>query len=179
MRKITEQIVRAFRNGEAKTIGNSRTENGALYLFGNKIAEYRDGALWITNAGWKSNTTKERLNGLPNVRIYQSRGEWYLNGIEWNGEWVEVGTLWHRELPNIEVEFDVTSQWTGAYSKPIYSVYHTNEENGLIPVENRLNDALIPFRRMESDTAGAYKPNYFLVVMPSDFERAKRLTDEL
>ncbi len=179
MRKITKQIVRAFLAHETKTIGNSRCDSSGLYLFGNKIASFIDGQLWITNAGWKSTTTKERLNGLPNVRISQSRGVWYLNGLEWGGEWVEVTPHWQSLLPNIEVEFDVTSQWTGAFSRPIYSVFHTNQEEGLIPVENRLNDALIPFRRMESDTAGVYKPNYFLVVLPSDMERAKRLTDEL
>jgi hypothetical protein len=32
---------------------------------------------------------------------------------------------------------------------------------------------------MESDTQGEWKPNYFVVVMPEDVERAKRLTDEL
>lgn len=44
----------------------------------------------ITNAGWRSNTTKERLNGLPNVKINQSKGDSYLNGKEWNGEWVQI-----------------------------------------------------------------------------------------
>lgn len=49
-----------------------------------------DNSLVITNAGWKSNTTKERLNGLPNVSIQQKKGEWFLNGTAWNGEWIKV-----------------------------------------------------------------------------------------
>jgi hypothetical protein len=44
----------------------------------------------ITNAGWRSNTTKERLNGLPNVSIQQKKGDWYLNGEVWNGQSTEV-----------------------------------------------------------------------------------------
>ena len=49
--------------------------------------------LSISNAGWQSNTTKERLNGLPNVGIYQKNWQWYLNGNEWNGEWTRVGIV--------------------------------------------------------------------------------------
>lgn len=41
MRKVTEQIIRAFRNGETKKIGNSSCRDGQLFLHGNKIAEYR------------------------------------------------------------------------------------------------------------------------------------------
>jgi hypothetical protein len=49
--------------------------------------------LSISNAGWASNTTKERLNGLPNVRIHQKNWNWFLNGVEWNGEWTRVGIV--------------------------------------------------------------------------------------
>ena len=41
--------------------------------------------LWITSAGWPTNTTKERLNGLNGVNIYQKDFQWYLNGEAWNG----------------------------------------------------------------------------------------------
>lgn len=175
MRQITEQIVRAFLRGEAKKIDNSETYGGALYLFRNKIAEFRDGRLWITNAGWDSKTTKERLNGLPNVSIQQKRGVWYLNGLEWGGEWVEVSSWgeWASAAPAEEVEFDTQSEWTGKFSKPVYSVFHTNEESELGRVEELLRAAEIPSRRMESDTAGEWKPNYFIVVLPTDIERAK------
>ena len=99
MRKVTQQIVKAFLNGESKKIGNSEVygvtlENGTrvitLQLHGNDIASRVNGELKITNAGWFSNTTKERLNGLPDVSISQKKGVWYLNGIEWNGNWIVV-----------------------------------------------------------------------------------------
>ena len=181
MRKITEQIVRAFRRGENRTIGNSRSFDGSLYLFDNKIAEFRSGSLWITNAGWSSTTTKERLNGLPDVNIVQRRGVWYLNGVEWSGEWVEVGSWgeWASPVAADEVEFDTTSEWTGKFSRPLFSVFHTHDESRLAGVEELMRGADIPCRRMESDTAGEWKPNHFVVVLPADMERAKRLTDEL
>ncbi len=90
MKKITSEIVRAFRNGEVKKIGNSYTDGNALFLFDNKIAEFRKGYLWITNAGWRSATTKERLNALPGVNIQQSNFVWYLDGKEWDGGWTKT-----------------------------------------------------------------------------------------
>lgn len=93
MRKITKEIVHAFENGYKLRKGNDYTDGEAMFLHGNKIAEKRDGALWITNAGWNTVTTKERLNGLDGVTIFQRKHVWYLNGKEWNGEWVAVNNF--------------------------------------------------------------------------------------
>ena len=94
MRKITREIVAAFMNRETRRIGNSYTDGTTLYLHGNAIARWDEfGKLWITNAGWKSNTTKERLNGLPGVKIYQKNFDWYLNDWRWNGQWVRIKTF--------------------------------------------------------------------------------------
>lgn len=41
-------------------------------------------------AGYATVTTKERLNALEGVGIQQKKGKWYLNGVEWNGEWIKV-----------------------------------------------------------------------------------------
>jgi hypothetical protein len=90
MRKITKKITEAFVNRNHAKSGNDYTDGHTLYLHGNKIAEWRDNQLWITHAGWPSNTTKERLNGLPGVSIYQKAGQWYLNGKEWLGGWTCV-----------------------------------------------------------------------------------------
>tara|TARA_R100000734_G_scaffold18990_1_gene17383 strand:+ start:3600 stop:3971 length:372 start_codon:yes stop_codon:yes gene_type:complete len=108
MRKITQDAIRAFRarkpfkrgNTEVKIIEHnriSRTEspysNAYLYLHGHLIAKVegnRATATKIRNAGYFTNTTKERLNGLPNVHIHQKNFEWYLNGELWNGEWINV-----------------------------------------------------------------------------------------
>lgn len=64
MRKITNQIVSAFIAGKSKSSGNSSTDGNAMFLHGNKIAEKRDGKLWVTLAGWNTPTTRERVNGL-------------------------------------------------------------------------------------------------------------------
>lgn len=89
MRNITKQAVAALLSKQNFRSANTtvkQTDTGArLYLHGNLIAINED-VLYITNAGWFSNTTKERLNGLPNVSIQQKQGEWYLNGKKWDGE---------------------------------------------------------------------------------------------
>jgi len=89
-RKVTNQIVSVFLAGKTLTVSNSSTDGSNLYLFGNCIAKRGIDGLFITNAGWKSNTTKERLNGLPNVSISQKKGNWYLNGEEWDGKLIEI-----------------------------------------------------------------------------------------
>ena len=173
MRKITREIARAFQNREAKTIGNSRTDGNSLYLFNNKIAEYREGELWITDAGWMTATTKERLNGLGGVYIRQFRGNWYLSEALWDGRWICVSGNGTNEVEaEAEVEFDTSSEWMGEYSKPRYSIFHTFLEADLEKVESRLSAEGIPTKRMDSDTTGVYRPNYFVVVRPEDVERA-------
>jgi hypothetical protein len=97
MRSITLDACRAFM--AAQPFKRSNTEVvvlpnvTVLKLFGNEIAyRYNDPekTLSITNCGWESSTTKERLNGIEGVRIHQRKGQWYLNGKEWNGELINV-----------------------------------------------------------------------------------------
>jgi hypothetical protein len=97
MRVITENAIEKFLNAETFKVSNTEVEVlpnvTILKLFGNAIAyRYNDPerTLSITNCGWQSNTTKERLNGLPNVSISQKSGKWFLNGTEWNGDLIDI-----------------------------------------------------------------------------------------
>jgi len=97
MRAITKQSAEAFMNAERFKKGNMEVEVlpnvTVLKLFGNSIAyRYNDPerTLSITNCGWDTLTTKERLNALPNVSIQQKNFEWFLNGEKWNGELIDV-----------------------------------------------------------------------------------------
>lgn len=97
MRKISQQATAAFLNAEPFKGSNTEVKVlpnvTVLVLHGNEIAyKYNDPeqTLSITNAGWKSNVTKERLNALPNVSISQKKGVWYLNGNEWDGKLIDI-----------------------------------------------------------------------------------------
>jgi len=88
MRKITNESVSAFLAGRKFNKGNMSVEVELGYT---KLTIDALGVMSISNAGWASNTTKERLNGLPNVRINQKNWNWYLNGIDWDGSWKRIG----------------------------------------------------------------------------------------
>ena len=97
MRKITEEMCSCLMHLYPKLGSNTqvRIEGfqmgfptiASMYLFGNKIATYNSptNTLEITNCGWFSNTTLERLKGLPGVLIHRRKGIWYLNGEIWDG----------------------------------------------------------------------------------------------
>lgn len=97
MRKITQETVKAFNNSTRFKKANMEVEVlpnvTIMKLHGNAIAyRYNDPekTLSITNCGWQTNTTKERLNAIEGVDIYQKSGQWFLNGKEWNGELIDV-----------------------------------------------------------------------------------------
>tara|TARA_R100001230_G_C5613473_1_gene124490 strand:+ start:295 stop:666 length:372 start_codon:yes stop_codon:yes gene_type:complete len=109
MRKISSDAAAALMSYKKFKRGNTQVtvdESGAayLYLFGNMIACHEvSGELKITDAGYSTVTTKDRLNALPHVSIYQRKSVWYLNEEEWDGDWDIVynpdpnGLQWGRK----------------------------------------------------------------------------------
>jgi len=97
MRKITQQAVRAFYANEVFNSANTKvTTSGqgnvtCLWLHNSIIARIDNGLISINPQGYTTNTTKERLNGLNNVNIYQKDFSWYLNGNVMDvNNWTEV-----------------------------------------------------------------------------------------
>ena len=96
MRKITRLAIDAFLT--ATPFKQSNTEvvvdetSSDLRLHGNTIAAqfHGNGNIYITNCGWQTNVTKERLNGIPGVNIVQKNFQWFLNGVLWDGSLVEI-----------------------------------------------------------------------------------------
>lgn len=103
MRIITEKSIKAFLNSVSFRLANMSVHvelkaNTAgqtmvyLKLHGNTIARKNvtTGTLEITDAGWNTATTRSRLNGLPGVRVCNRKGELFLNGKQWDGNWTTV-----------------------------------------------------------------------------------------
>ena len=95
MRKITQQAIEKFQSNLPFKKSNTKVvveqNQTKLLLFDNLIAiKDADGSVSITDAGWDTRTTFQRLNGLPGVSIRSSKGVTYLNGKEWNGELIEI-----------------------------------------------------------------------------------------
>ena len=97
MRKITNDSINSFLNRRIFTRQNMKVRelNKKYYLklHDNIIAIlHEDNTLIITNCGWFTPTTKERLNCLPNVNIYQRNFKWFLNGKEWDGQKININS---------------------------------------------------------------------------------------
>ena len=95
MRKITIEACSAFQRWWNFKKGNTEViryhDKMEMKLHGNLIAYSDITGTYISNGGWSSNTTKERLNGLKGVHIQQKDFVWYLNGDAWNGDWIRIG----------------------------------------------------------------------------------------
>ena len=90
VRKITEEAVRAFYNGDKLTKSNMFVTDRMMYLHGNLIAKIEEGMLKISTCGWNTPTTKERLNGLSGVAVHTKNYQLFLNGKPWDGELITV-----------------------------------------------------------------------------------------
>ena len=109
MREITEQSAAAFMAARPFRKGNTEVivENGktTLYLHGNPIARKIGPRVEVSTAGWKTNTTKERLNGLLSyfdipiqskyARVWQHRGEWRMTApaTEWQPQVIDADSI--------------------------------------------------------------------------------------
>lgn len=85
-------IIEAFKEQKAKKLSNTESTRKKLLLFGNTIAKWRNNKIWITNAGWRTKTTKDRLQTLG-ANLRQIKGEWYLNGELWDGNWIKINNI--------------------------------------------------------------------------------------
>ena len=100
MRKETHKIMSAFLRGEKASAQRTNTDGHSVWLHGKLIA-YRGAAKTLfTLAGWPTVTTRDRINGLLELRGSDSR-VFQKNGIQFlaNGkdvreidedEWVSV-----------------------------------------------------------------------------------------
>jgi len=117
MSKITQESIDAFMAGREFSKQNMSVairpwqyatpaiDSVILCLHGNPIARYvsgqRDRTLMVCDGGWQTVTTRERLNGIPGVRVNQKDRQWYLNGVEWDGSWTYVTDRFSAErIPN-------------------------------------------------------------------------------
>jgi hypothetical protein len=92
MRKVTQQIKKAFEQGTSLKVGNTKTDGQTVWLHGNAIVK-RDpsGLVMATLAGWNTPTTRERVNGITGLGIHQSNFVPMLNNQEIDSfDWISV-----------------------------------------------------------------------------------------
>ena len=89
MRKIEQQMINAIRDDQNWSSANTQvvTNDGlsSVYLHGNLIAQVDDNTVTIFDGGWKSHTTKSRLNAIcsefciAGEGVFQKDFLWYVN----------------------------------------------------------------------------------------------------
>ena len=89
MRKIETQMCQAIHNNENWSSGNTQVITNDtvsnVYLHGNLIATVTDTDMTIYDGGWRSNTTKSRINALcqefciSGECVFQKDFLWYVN----------------------------------------------------------------------------------------------------
>jgi hypothetical protein len=79
--KISEDSANALLNGKNFKRDNTKVLNSVMELYGNKIAWIRLDVLTLSDCGWQTATTKDRLNailsGLGLGYIFQKDFVWY------------------------------------------------------------------------------------------------------
>jgi hypothetical protein len=81
MRKVTQQIKKAFEQGKSLKVGNTETDGQTIWLFGHAIIKRDpDGLVRWSLAGHNTMTTRERVNGIVNAGVHQVKFEPVLNG---------------------------------------------------------------------------------------------------
>lgn len=94
-RDARDALIRGYPFRRSNTRVERRGDRRALIVHGNEIAfiSLVDSTLHITNAGWPTQLTRNRLNALPGVSITQRNFKWYLNGEPWDGSWTQVAQM--------------------------------------------------------------------------------------
>ena len=113
MRKIEKEMIKAIMDRSHFEKANTKVQvhvpKGAdskaemrVYLHDNHIATYKhDGQLFINHQGWKTNTTKSRLNALIKFVlndlsfIFQKQGQWFMKQTD-----PATGMYDEYEIPN-------------------------------------------------------------------------------
>lgn len=94
MRKITNEAYIAFTDRKYFKSKNTRVcidnyGEATLYLYDHLIAETVNGEVWITDAGFPTRTTHDRLRIFVNIST--KKGIVILNGCrEWDGSWINI-----------------------------------------------------------------------------------------
>ena len=97
MRLITRYAYEAFMNNKRFKRGNTQViieDNGdvVMLLFGNKIAKKVRGEIFISTAGYSTNTTLSRLRAFA-IISYRKGVLMLDNKYVWDGTWVSLNLI--------------------------------------------------------------------------------------
>jgi hypothetical protein len=90
------QMVRGKTNRDSRKVGNNTYAEilvdgsvGIMLHSTYVVKIHSDNSATLNTGGWYSSTTKDRMNKYSPVRVYQRKGQWYLE----NGDEYEDGVV--------------------------------------------------------------------------------------
>lgn len=204
--KSDNSIAKLFAQGKA---GQSKTDTSTgdmLTYHGNLIARWKADGLYISNGGYVpdngatgSLSTKFLLNAIDGVSIEQRRKKWYLNGEEWDGEWIKVEGVRVPEIDKSKAGevFDTSTKyvrtggWRG-YSEPKFACAGANDtgmysdspcpsnvrENELGEVKKLLIKEGIKTKQIVCESSNVFCVHVYLVPMLKHVDRAREIVRE-
>jgi hypothetical protein len=204
--RTNTETITSFINGKCLKKGNLQSIGSALYYYGNKVAEWREDGLYISNGNYPgtkgetgSKTTKDILNNLPNVSLSQHKFQWYLNSKEWDGSWIKIedvekpiidtekqGNMFVTELKYVE-----TSSWRG-YEEPIYAIAGVNDtgswsdspcpsniaDKELSDIINVLKKHKISVKKITTSTSNVFCVHHYLIPKLKYVDKAREIVKE-
>ena len=93
------KMVRGKTNKDTRKVGNNTYAeilvdgSVGIMLHGTCVVRiHHDNSVTLNTGGWHTSTTKDRINKYSPVRVYQCKGEWYLNNDD-NTSYVDGMTV--------------------------------------------------------------------------------------
>lgn len=201
--KASWKSVPAFMRGEFMKEHNTETDGMSLFLWGNKIAEHRVGGLYITNCGYFTQTTANRLRQIPGVDLKTRRksDEWTLNGEPWDGGWIQISgpesTPMIKEPSLVGSLFDLTCEWHSTSGwrgneEPRFAVCGVSDtgmwddspcrtdvgQAELKIAKGILKKVNIPMKMKTCASSNVFQVLHYIVVPPMYLDTAKELVRE-
>ena len=202
MKAISKKTAYALLNYNKTKTGNTivwqDSEGSHMSLFGNKIAWVTlDGSLYVTDCGWVTPTTRDRLSAVLGLPLSIRKGAWVLDGQPWDGSPKLIRTQVEKPDPSAKTNtFIETTQWVSfdgmrGANQPTYAVVGANDTGmwddspcrtdvataELKSVAEHLAARGIKTKEVALESSNVFCIGRYLIAYPHEVELARTLVD--
>ena len=87
------EVVDKFLQRKAGKRLNVKTDGSNFWLFDNLIAKYVNEKLWICDGNYRHTASTARYLNQMGASISLKKGQFYKNGIKWDGQWCPINHI--------------------------------------------------------------------------------------
>jgi hypothetical protein len=175
------------------------SEGSHMSLFGNKIAWVTlDGSLWVTDCGWVTKTTRDRLSAVLGLPLSIKKGSWVLDGQPWDGSPKLIRTQVEKPNPSAKTNaFIETTEWVSfnawrGANQPTYAVVGANDtgmsydspcrtdvaDAELDAIASHLAKRGIKTKHMVCTGSNVFCAHRYLITYPHETQLARTIVNE-